>query len=1295
MSDISQYSTDQAGEKTPVSIEKTGLKSASGTASKGSLLERFLNSFFQEKNIRWLLLMGAAIIFGSSLMLVTRAWPHWSATLRAFTVLAYTASLFGAGHFCRVRLQLNLTYKVLYGLTVLLIPISFLSLSWLSSGIAAQQGVLRSALIVPFLVGTAFLWVAAKSIFDHVLRTRQTTFLISYCLLCMAGALPQLISPVTAFVFLMVTWAVMTAGVLKVNRHVFGLALQHQVPRVFGFLPIALLGTLFIVLVGVLAVPALPIHWLGFGCVMLAATILLTAKSLMDVFRQSTGDLVRPFPWSIGAPLIVGLCLTVVGVGLSFAGFSYVSASTFAVVPTAVIAAGLMILISIQTRHTIFTWFALIFVTIAYQSCPVLFADVVQSLKETTADAIRRERVPVSMYGLTYVPLLLGLVVAVRQLKQKFLNDLAAPVQRFLVLLNSVLIMLSFQDVVSAFIVAVTNVVLFASYGLILRERRFGYLSILSVVVAVGLAIPALNDMQYTQISLYWVAPLLSAVAVGLTVFSWPDRVLGKIQILETLCGKLMESIHPIGPGDTAGTYAAGTHTAEGQSAAVSSAQGHSSAVSLPLLQTLGSLMAIVLTGHWMITVAIDIFEPLSLPALVQFGCLMAALVFYTLRNPQYFTGLCCHSLCLFVAVRWGLGESFPTGVLLNTASAASLGFCFMTGLVLKQAFGISVLSKLLDVGRGFGWTSDATSQQLKMSEHSNSNRGWRSRVQAFVVPCFDLSFWAFWSLVAFVHLPALVLLNLPIETAVAVPAFFTLWTTPVILLTLVGAALFARVREIGVVGMICLPLLVTAYHPLFEVSLTLTARLLIWLAMTTAMFLMAHIAGHRSQNKVFFAALRNVTLWMSVGMLVVSCIAASAVLSTTALLACLLIFVLAGSELGPAARTGLAILGNLHAVVTVVATVNMTQSGLPAGMGQAIVFAMCGAGMLVFRAFQSHLNAKGCRAWIGVLLSIMVVLFGVCCSAYLSVMATSLVLLGLLLVGTYELLEAISKQSRTHVHAVWAILFATGFFFWVQAFGLLNGIVVPYLMLAISFGLLVVERQIKDESAAAIFRKDLVLLARVFPAVMSVAIVGGSFLRVSSVTGAHSSFILMMCAGTYGYLFQREQRFQFAILGLVLLNVALGLLWESLSWASVEFYMVPAGFSVLAFSRVLRKDLPESGRRALQYVGSLMILLSPVLQVLDGSWQHMLLLLILSVVIIVAAIGFRACSLVYCGTGFLLVDLLAMVVQSTNDSPTLLWAIGILTGIGLMALAAYCERHREQLLSRIRMLSSELATWD
>jgi hypothetical protein len=65
-----------------------------------------------------------------------------------------------------------------------------------------------------------------------------------------------------------------------------------------------------------------------------------------------------------------------------------------------------------------------------------------------------------------------------------------------------------------------------------------------------------------------------------------------------------------------------------------------------------------------------------------------------------------------------------------------------------------------------------------------------------------------------------------------------------------------------------------------------------------------------------------------------------------------------------------------------------------------------------------------------------------------------------------------------------------------------------------------------------------------------------------------------------------------------------------------------------------------------------------------------------------------------YLGTGFLAADLVAMVVRGSIDRPSLLWFAGIAVGAAVIALAAYCERHREDLLQRMRLMAAELETW-
>jgi len=127
-----------------------------------SFLQRFLSSFFEERNIKWLLIIGAGIVFGSSLMLVTREWSHWSVSLRYLTVLCYTAVAYGTAEFGRRRLGLRTTSSVLYALTLLLLPVCFAALSWMSAGTATQPGLSFVQLLWLLAPTAALAWFAAS-----------------------------------------------------------------------------------------------------------------------------------------------------------------------------------------------------------------------------------------------------------------------------------------------------------------------------------------------------------------------------------------------------------------------------------------------------------------------------------------------------------------------------------------------------------------------------------------------------------------------------------------------------------------------------------------------------------------------------------------------------------------------------------------------------------------------------------------------------------------------------------------------------------------------------------------------------------------------------------------------------------------------------------------------------------------------------------------------------------------------------------------------------------------------------
>lgn len=61
--------------------------------------------------------------------------------------------------------------------------------------------------------------------------------------------------------------------------------------------------------VGLKTLRFIPSEWLDIVSLSLAVTLFLTIRSLLSVFRQRTGDLVRPLPWNIVVPLVTGrLC---------------------------------------------------------------------------------------------------------------------------------------------------------------------------------------------------------------------------------------------------------------------------------------------------------------------------------------------------------------------------------------------------------------------------------------------------------------------------------------------------------------------------------------------------------------------------------------------------------------------------------------------------------------------------------------------------------------------------------------------------------------------------------------------------------------------------------------------------------------------------------------------------------------------------------------------------------------------------------------------------------------------------
>lgn len=1236
-----------------------------------------------------MLVVGSGIVFGSSLMLVNRAWPNLDVRLQFLTILGYTAATFAMAELGGIRLGLNATYKVLHGLVLLLLPICFQSLNWLTHGSAAQ-GVLRAFEVVGLMIpATALLWFSSSRILDHALRGRQTTFLISYQLLCVAGIVPRsmLQGPVAAFSFMALCWLIFSSGVVKVNRHIFWLAEEHRLPRIFGFLPIAMLGLQFVALVvsrtvtlaNGTPVSSIPVHWLGFGCVMVATTILLTARTVADVYRQRTGDLVRPLPLNIVIPLFSALVLTVAGVACSFSGFSYVHPNTYTVVPTAALAAVLMWLTARDTRQSGFVWVSLIFATIAYQCAPTLAADLIRQIKQGVEVAINEQRLPVAFYGLTYIPLLLSVAIASRWFTKTSESELARPLKHFVTLLSMVLLLASFTHLKAMFVVTMVYVPANIGLAIVFSDRRYILPAIGSLILATASAIPALNGMNMVDVSSSYVPAALAALAAILTMLQLPDCLLNRI---------------PLSSGSVVRQRDETTGQLTNRSVLFHRADGSSR----NLLQLSGCLLAALMAGHWAFVSVASLPEELSHASLLQYACLVSAFTLFTVRNPHYFAGLSIWLVVALASVRYAVGQNAEWIDIAGTASVITAGTSLLAYLWFRVSGQISQTITLSDLRRGLGFDSES---QVLLPSTKRSGGGWTRRTQAFVVPLCDLSLVVLSSLAVVVHLPLLAKAHLPVITESTLLTGHLLPSTTVTVFWLVAATFVFRSRTSGVAAVVASPFWTTALLVQAGLITTLPWLLAALSLIYSAVLLSSRIptadGGQHSLRKTMAdiseAALQTLLLLGIAGFHLPLRLSAAVVM---------LAFLLADRlRLKLSTRTFLAIMGSVQAMLLAAALggaegpvfylLTMKSTGLVV----PFVFVTASVCILLFDHYSNRLDSAIADSWAALLRATCIPL------AVLSLVGPIIpslgqvvMVAGLMIVGGAELLRAVRQQREFQVWTSFVVGAFVAVFLTDQAIIRLGEGKSQFVLLGLSVAALIVERMCQGSLRYAVLRRPMNFVGQTLPALVAGLAVVREVTHMSTFSQAANSMALMAAAGIYFQQAITTRRRRFAMAAAAILDVSLMLLWWSFNISRTEFYLVPVGVTVLAFVELLKKELPVSSHDPLRYIGALTILVSPAFQLFSGSWEPILTLMVLSVVVILLAIGLRLRALVYTGSAFLLADMAGLVLRTRADYPFVPWLCGIALGVGVIAFAAFCENHREKVLTRIRLISAELATW-
>lgn len=1200
------------------------MASASG---RPSLLARFLDSFLQEKNIKWMLGVGMLILLGSSLLPVTMHWGELPPFWKNCVFLTYTTFVFGAGQWTYHRLALRRTGTVLQGLTVLLVPILFLVLHWVPHDSFGLTG-LHLLLVAGTLV---FSTVAARQIFNHFLRGSQPTFLISYLLLSVAGAalpgLPAAWSPLVSLLL----WAIFAVGTVKVNRHVFWLTEEHRKPRIWGFFPIALLGAQFLTLFILHGVPYLPLQWLGLACVLVAIPVLLTSDAVARVFQQRTGDLVRPLPWSIVVPLVVGLVLIAAGMVLAGTGLTPPFRPQ-ALVVTSALAAALLGVVAHRTHKQAFAWAMLGAVVLAYNFAPIFFIDLVRSLLQQGAELVQEKKLPFAFYGLTYLPLIAASMVAAWRVKAA---HFAQPLRWFSIGLSVLLLTVSLGHFKAILPVSLAMLVVFVLQTLLFRDWRPAIAAIAAWTVAAFGFSPFLQQMLGILLPIDSFLCLTLAAATLLLISFKADPVLANLS---------------------------------------PPASDWFRNVQQSLCQTGSLAITLGVALQWLI----HGFVFLSTSAIWSGLAIGLLLFMLALRREKSWLGMIAmlfiHALIAQQALAWNL----PLNALLSLTTLALLSQWLLTYTLARHLdarlsctfaaanyelatcglmavwFGLCLPLFVLDLARPF---------------LSRPFIALLMRLLTVAWPCTALMVgWAFDS--------ARRQRSLMLATFAAVGIFLFTGSTWI---HFVGDHAWQWTPAIwAATALLCLPATQILYRRwqsrqpndtdhadwVIERPLTyVTLAVLCLVEMASLIYFSSpmRVAGVLALiGLVGFSLLRRQTDVRVPALIVVNW----QVLCLTVQLA-----------------------------VPEMATIFDLQFASILPLCLPIAFASA-ASLLVWRFIASRENVLAIihRTLLQCLVLFMLVhSFEL---SRLTPMEAVCAAGAFLLLAASELLAGCWQRLEVRVWFAEAIIAAgIAYLLYFRVLHVQEGIGMFVLLGVALFCWIIKEIAAGSPSFDALTR-PLHFTAFVLPMLAVVVGVFRHISAAPLWLGANS-LALLLAAGFYFWRALEERQKALGIAAGVILNVALVLLWRELVWSDPQFFMIPIGISILALVQLLHSEIPAKLHDPLRYLGALVILVSPTFHIVSGSWLHLFCLMIASVCVVLLAIGLRVRALMYTGTAFLLADLAAMVVTGSMADANVLWIAGLVLGGGVITLAAYCERHREVLVQRMYLLSDTLRTWE
>lgn len=1188
----------------------------------------FADNFLQDRNIKWILASGAAILLGSSVMLVSSQWSGYSAVFKEIIVLAYTYGIFAVGRYGYKKLSLRRTGTVLAALALLLAPAACAALPWLW-----EQESWNVAYVALLIAAGGITTRIGSSTFRHFLREPQPTLTAAYVILSLAAAVTPvakfLQSPPTALVF----WAVFAVGAIKANRRVFWLVEEHRRPRIIGFFPMGLLGAQFLALFTYYYAEVTAVDWIGFGCVLTAVPLLAAADAVACVFQQRTGDLVRPLPAAILAPLGVGLLLCAGGVMLSATTWNILP---MALVPSAALAAGLMALVARRTQQRAFVYASLVLTVVAYRYLPIYFLETVRALMQSTADAIQEPKLPWAYYGFTFLPLL-AVFTAVGEWARNRGDKLFAEPFRFVaVSLGLAFLALSVTHEKALFPTAATLAGVFTLQTLLYRNRLLAVPAIIAFGIAAA-GIPAF----YNGVLSSYATPLPSSLWFTCEAIA---------ALLLTTVGMLIDRKVAKFPATCIGRP-----------------------LSLELQNMLqqpcreaGLAASLGLSGLWLLNYALGF---MALPGLPIAGLLAATVLVQAYRHGRFELSVVAIVLANAV-VGLALAEFLPRDVtfvnaqigVLVTQWFASYALLRRADTRLGSTFGPAV-RQVVVVALGLAYIGVA----LPAHAANLAIPGFITPlIREFAFATVLLFLWACdaarrdrHELLAYAAIAGLFLFSGSV-LRIYQPGDFA-WVA--VLWTAIAAGLIPleqRSRRPALVGL---------NEPLRNIvpSVLLLIAVGSWCSFT----LPATIAGLSAPLVLQLSQVsrRHVLRGQVPAML----------------LNWRLLGVVAGLSFDSHVQT-----------VLDLSLRDLSVAALPTALAAAF-------SLIIWTARQRHLIGRDAqkvdldlvRSQRQSLQSALVYLIAMSCLLpalnLMQVLMASAVFAIVIALQLYE--ACIDEDERKVWVAEMLAAAAVAYFVAFDVIQLGRGFAM-YVVLGLGLVLWLFGRLAQRRSQTRVLADPFQLTGRYLPLV---AVGLGVYRHLAAspcVWTGWNSQALLLAAAFYFHQGLVVRSKNFTILAAGILNVALALLWQELNFTDPQLYLIPLGITLLGLVELLEQEIPAAYRDPLRYAGALIILVSPTVHIVDGSWFHIFTLMVAAALVLLAGIGLRVRAMLYTGTAFLLADLAAMVVRGSIDHPELLWVAGLALGAAVLALGAVCELRRERILQRVRAVSASLETW-